>query len=89
MLIDNSVTCPYMVCYLLGDNDDEIEFSSGNLPPQGETHLYSPRALKNLVMVDELESLAPITSCQITDLAGEDTPQFYALCGRGPRSTLR
>ena len=26
---------------------------------------------------------------QIADLANEDTPQIYAACGRGPRSTLR
>ena len=26
---------------------------------------------------------------QIADLASEDTPQVYALCGRGPRSSLR
>ena len=26
---------------------------------------------------------------QIADLANEDTPQLYTLCGRGPRSTLR
>ena len=26
---------------------------------------------------------------QIADLANEDTPQMYTLCGRGPRSSLR
>lgn len=26
---------------------------------------------------------------QIADLAGEDTPQVYVACGRGPRSSLR
>jgi len=26
---------------------------------------------------------------QVADVAREGTPQFYALCGRGPRSTLR
>ena len=26
---------------------------------------------------------------QIADLANEDTPQLYAACGRGPRSSLR
>lgn len=32
-----------------------------------------------------------LTSCvwQVMDLAGEETPQIYALCGRGPRSTMR
>ena len=39
--------------------------------------------------MDELESLSPILPAQIADLANEDTPQIYAACGRGPRSTLR
>ena len=26
---------------------------------------------------------------KIADLANEDTPQLYTVCGRGPRSTLR
>ena len=39
--------------------------------------------------MDELESLSPILHAQIADLANEDTPQIYAACGRGPRSTLR
>lgn len=26
---------------------------------------------------------------QIADLANEDTPQLYAACGRGPRSSMR
>jgi len=34
-------------------------------------------------------SLAPIVKMKCEDLAHEDTPQIYALCGRGPRSTLR
>ena len=30
-----------------------------------------------------------VVACQIADLANEDTPQMYTLCGRGPRSSLR
>ena len=30
-----------------------------------------------------------IHGLQIADLANEDTPQLYTLCGRGPRSSLR
>jgi splicing factor 3B subunit 3 len=56
---------------------------------EGTTFFFQPRALKNLVLVDEIDSLAPIMSCQIADLANEDTPQLYAACGRGPRSSLR
>ncbi|KAF0289338.1 Splicing factor 3B subunit 3 [Amphibalanus amphitrite] len=73
----------------LGDDDDEPEFSSAMPLEEGDTFFFAPRPLRNLVLVDELESLSPILSCQIADLANEDTPQVYALCGRGPRSSLR
>jgi len=45
--------------------------------------------LRNLVLVDEMESLSPIMGSHIADLANEDTPQLYAACGKGPRSTIR
>lgn len=56
---------------------------------EGDTFFFAPRQLRNLVLVDELESLSPILSCKVADLAGEDTPQLYMACGRGPRSSLR
>ncbi|CAG2252578.1 splicing factor 3B subunit 3-like [Mytilus galloprovincialis] len=73
----------------LGDDDDEPRFSSNTPLDEGDTFFFSPRSLKNLVQVDEVDSLSPIMNCQIADLANEDTPQLYTLCGRGPRSTLR
>lgn len=73
----------------LGDDDDEPEFSSAMPLEEGDTFFFQPRPLKNLVMVDEMECLSPILHCQIADLANEDTPQLYSLCGRGPRSSLR
>ena len=73
----------------LGDDDDEPEFSSAMPLEEGDTFFFAPRPLRNLVLVDELESLSPILHAQIADLANEDTPQIYAACGRGPRSTLR
>ena len=73
----------------MGDDDDEPEFASSMELEEGTTFFFQPRALKNLVLVDEIDSLAPIMSCQIADLANEDTPQLYAACGRGPRSSLR
>lgn len=30
-----------------------------------------------------------LTGCHVADLANEDTPQVYLLCGRGPRSSVR
>jgi splicing factor 3B subunit 3 len=56
---------------------------------EGETFFFEARTLKNLVLVDELDSLSPIVHCQIADLANEDTPQLYAACGRSSRSTMR
>lgn len=56
---------------------------------EGDTFFFAPRLLRNLVLVDELESLSPILSSRVADLAGEDTPQLYMMCGRGPRSSLR
>ena len=73
----------------LGDDDDEPEFTSAMPLEEDETFFFEARSLKNLVLVDELDSLSPITSCQIADLANEDTPQLYVACGRGPRSTMR
>lgn len=78
----------YQIAHL-GDDDDEPEFSSAMPLEEGDTFFFGPRPLRNLVLVDELESLSPIMGCHIADLANEDTPQLYAACGRGPRSSLR
>ncbi|CAI8039876.1 Splicing factor 3B subunit 3 [Geodia barretti] len=78
----------YQIAHL-GDDDEEPEFSSAMPLEEGETFFFAPRPLKNLVLVDELESLSPIMSAHISDLANEDTPQLYLACGRGPRSSLR
>ncbi|BGP30004.1 pre-mRNA-splicing factor rse1 [Rhodotorula toruloides] len=79
----------------LGDDDDETEFSSTDydnigagtdpLPPA----LFRPRELRNLAIADEVESLAPILDAKVANYLGEDTPQIYAACGRGARSSLR
>ena len=44
---------------------------------------------RNLLVLDEPESLAAITDVYVGDLADEGSPQVYALCGRGPRSSCR
>ena len=49
----------------LGDDDDEPRFSSASPLEEGTTFFFSPRPLKNLVMVDELDSLSPIMTCQV------------------------
>ncbi|KAK0476741.1 CPSF A subunit region-domain-containing protein [Armillaria novae-zelandiae] len=82
----------------LGDDDDEPEFSSTSYPELGmadptaplpHAH-FRPRPLDNLVVADELESLDPILDSKVLSrLPNSDTPQIFAACGRGPRSTLR
>jgi len=78
----------YQIAHL-GDEDDEQEFSSVERFHDGETYFYAPRELKNIIMVDELESLSPVMACKVQDLANEDTPQLYVACGNGPGSSLR
>ncbi|KAF8738189.1 hypothetical protein AX14_011604 [Amanita brunnescens Koide BX004] len=82
----------------LGDDDDEPEFSSTSYPSFGmadpssplPTAFFKPRPLENLVIADELESLDPILDAKVLNiLPNSDTPQIFAACGRGARSTLR
>ena len=57
----------YQIAHL-GDDDDEPEFSSAMPLEEGDTFFFAPRQLRNLVLVDELESLSPILGCHIADL---------------------
>ena len=70
----------------MGDDEDCCSSSLSTMETEdGYTPIFfSPRALKNLILIDELESLSPVTDMKITDLHGEDTPQIYTACGRGP-----
>lgn len=70
----------------LGDDTDDVEATSDH-----DTDIinFRPRALRNLKEVDKLDSLSPILDFKVLDLFREETPQLYALCGRGPRSSLR
>jgi len=52
----------------LGDDDDEPEFSSAMPLEEGDTFFFAPRILRNLVLVDEMDSLSPIMACQVADL---------------------
>ncbi|KAJ1927861.1 pre-mRNA-splicing factor rse1 [Tieghemiomyces parasiticus] len=78
----------------LGDDDDLPELSSADFNVDEEDLndprlAFTPRDLVNLAPVDELESLAPLLDANLHNLAQEDTPQIYALCGRGPTSTFK
>ncbi|RHZ16667.1 hypothetical protein DYB31_010115 [Aphanomyces astaci] len=69
----------------IGDNDNTAEAHSF----QEYVPSFTLRRLTNLALVESLDSLAPITQLLVDDLANEHTPQMYALCGQGNRSTLR
>ncbi|RUS26747.1 CPSF A subunit region-domain-containing protein [Jimgerdemannia flammicorona] len=78
----------------LGDDPEDPEYNSSDFMQEdgdGELPLvyFKPRPLKNLAAVDELESLSPLMDSKIVNLTEEDTPQIYALSGRGARSTFR
>jgi splicing factor 3B subunit 3 len=70
------------------DDDDPICTSSHPHGPQALV-AFKPRALKNLLLYDELPSLSPVLDMKVIDATAEGTPQIYCLCGRGPRSTMR
>ena len=57
----------YQIAHL-GDDDDEPEFSSAMPLEEGDTFFFAPRPLRNLVLVDEMESLSPIMGSHIADL---------------------
>lgn len=50
---------------------------------------FEPHRLKNLVLIDELESLCPITDFKIANLNEEEAPQIYALSGRSYTASLK
>lgn len=51
---------------------------------------FRSRLLDNLVVADEIESLAPIIDTKVLNvLPNSDAPQIFAACGRGARSTFR
>jgi hypothetical protein len=43
---------------------------------------FTPRGLKNLVLVDEMPSLMPLTDMKVANLLNEEIPQIYATTGR-------
>jgi len=51
--------------------------------------LFQPHALSRLGVADEIQSLSPLMDLKVMSQPNDDTPLFYAICGRGPKSTLR
>lgn len=79
----------------LGDDDDEVEFSSLHYDDYGagreplQTATFRPRGLQNLILVDEPQSLGPILDTRVANLLDDDSPQIFAACGSGARSSIR
>lgn len=40
---------------------------------------FTTRAVKNLTLIDEQESMGPLLDLKVADLTGEQTPQIYAV----------
>ncbi|PHH70791.1 hypothetical protein CDD82_6921 [Ophiocordyceps australis] len=77
----------------LGDDDDELEFSSDNFPVDPlapyEPVYFRPREADNLTMFQSISSMNPLMDCKVANLTNEDAPQIYTVCGTGARSTFR
>lgn len=77
----------------LGDDDEEIEFSSDSFPADPslpcEPIYFRLRGAENLNLVDSLNSLNPLIDSKITNAFDDDAPQIYTVCGTGARSTFR
>ena len=74
----------------IGDGEDAETSSAMDLAELSEEDvLFKPRPPVNLGILDEVPNIGPVTDCRILDLAGEESPQMYALCGKGGRSSLR
>ncbi len=76
--------------FLTSGREDEDEFYAKRELVARFAPTFRPTVLRNLHKVYTMESLAPVTSVMVGELAGNEvSPQIYTLCGRGPSSTLR
>ena len=74
----------------VGEDDDSPSCSSKQFEADDLTVVeLEPRPLQNLVHVDDIESISPIVDAKLIDPQKTGTPYLAALCGRGPRSSLR
>ncbi|KAJ3054091.1 Splicing factor 3B subunit 3 [Rhizophlyctis rosea] len=81
----------YQIENLGDDEEDQPEYDSNSVPEEVDELVvtYNPRGLRNLSPMDELESLSPLIDAKVANPNHEETPQIYALCGRGSRSSFR
>ncbi|KAK3375163.1 CPSF A subunit region-domain-containing protein [Podospora didyma] len=77
----------------LGDDDDELEFSSDEFPTDSKAAYkpvyFYPRSMENLELVESMDAMNPLIDCKVANLTGDDAPQIYSICGNGARSTFR
>ncbi|CAH0482135.1 unnamed protein product [Peronospora belbahrii] len=72
----------------IGEGDDTAKCSSLAKDPT-EVSTFPLRKLTNLALASFMPSLSPVMQLLVDDLANEQTPQMYALCGKGNRSSIR
>ncbi|KAJ3364964.1 Splicing factor 3B subunit 3 [Allomyces javanicus] len=73
----------------LGDSDDEQPEYTSDECIDGSFVYFKPRPLRNLAQVHAVDAPHPLIDAKVLNLANEETPQIYALCGRGAQSTFR
>ncbi|KAJ3362319.1 Splicing factor 3B subunit 3 [Kappamyces sp. JEL0680] len=79
----------YQIENLGDDEEDQPEFSNLDWDmSKNPDFSFTPRELRNLAPVDQLESISPLTDALVANLTDEDTPQIYAVTGRGGRSAF-
>jgi splicing factor 3B subunit 3 len=75
----------------VGDAGDDVESSSATLMETEEGFapvFFEPRPLRNLLLLDDVLSLSPITALIAAPGAPADAPALMAACGSGSRSKL-
>ncbi|RDA83010.1 hypothetical protein CP532_4395 [Ophiocordyceps camponoti-leonardi (nom. inval.)] len=77
----------------LGDDDSELEFTSDQFPvdyraPYDPVYFHT-RQQENITMFQSVQSMNPLMDCKVANLAGDDAPQIFTVCGSGARSSFR
>jgi splicing factor 3B subunit 3 len=77
----------------LGDDDDEIEYTSDDFPADPRAAYtpvtFHPRPLENLTVAEIVPSMNPLMGLKAMNLTGTDTPQLYSISGTGARSSFK
>lgn len=77
----------------LGDDDEELEFTSDNFPADWSAHYdpvyFHPRSMENLALVESVNSMNPLMDCKVASATRDDVPQIYAVSGNAQRSAFR